>query len=127
MAPRHRIFRVALALSLLAQAILVAAIGYLNCGATGPVDGSPDCRAWVPVTVLPVLPTILRSLALPAILVVPQFFPVDHAFIPAWLHEWTWLLILCAVNVLAWTAGLGFVTTAISGWVTARRVSSPAP
>jgi len=127
MASPHRFFRVGLGLSLIAQIVLLAAIAYLNCGSTGPITGSPDCRPWIPAALLPILPSVLRVLALPAILIVPQFLPPELALIPAWLVEWTWLMIVGAINVTFWTASLGLAAIAVARRLNARRAHFPAP
>src|SRR3954454_8329336 len=117
----RKVFRTALILGLLAQCGLLAMVGYLFCGSTGPITGLPECRPWVPQQVLGVLPGILRALAFPAMNFVPQFSPPDAPFIPSVVHEWTWLLVIAAANVLVWTAGLGGGAVALARWHARRR------
>ena len=103
MASHHRAFRAFLVVSAFVQAALLGTVGYLYGGATGPITGLPVCSPWVPSSVLPVRATVFRIAASPGLDLIPQFFLPSWIPLGWWLHEWTWLLLVAAVNVTLWT------------------------
>jgi hypothetical protein len=102
----HRQYRAAFVLAVTTQAILVATMYYINCGATSAVLTVPPCQPWLPDNLISFLHS-LRLLGEPGFSLVPRFRLTDSLAVPDWLHEWAWMIAVSSVNVVVWTAGIG--------------------
>ena len=102
MISRHRKYRFAFGIAVVAQAALLATIFYEFCGHAYGGDGMPDCTPWIPRFVRPFLLGYLGYLGQPGMLIVPEFTIGD-----GWVGEWGWNLAVALTNVIVWTLAIG--------------------